>query len=153
MKLFIKQEILTFADKFAVTDENGNDIYYIKEELFSWGKKLCIYDTNENEIAYIKQKTFSLLLRYSVFVKSVEIAEIVREFNFFTPKYSIEGINWEINGDFFEHDYQIIQNSEVIATISKEWMTWGDCYELDIVNPQNELMALSVVLAIDCVMG
>ena len=32
-------------------------------------------------------------------------------------------------------------------------MTWGDCYELDIANEQDEIVALSVVLAIDCVMS
>ena len=33
----------------------------------------------------------------------------------------------------------------------KEWMTWGDSYELDIVNPSDEIVALAVVLTIDCV--
>jgi uncharacterized protein YxjI len=37
------------------------------------------------------------------------------------------------------------------VSIDKEWMTWGDCYELDIVEPADEIIALSVVLAIDCV--
>ena len=30
-------------------------------------------------------------------------------------------------------------------------MTWGDSYELDIANPADELVALAVVLTIDCV--
>ena len=37
-------------------------------------------------------------------------------------------------------------------TINKEWMTWGDSYELNIINPADELVALAVVLTIDCVM-
>ena len=32
-------------------------------------------------------------------------------------------------------------------------MTWGDCYELDIVDPADELIALAVVLTIDCVIA
>ena len=36
-------------------------------------------------------------------------------------------------------------------TIRKEWMSWGDSYELDIANPADELIALAVVVAIDCV--
>lgn len=31
-------------------------------------------------------------------------------------------------------------------------MMWGDTYELDIVDPKDELLALAVVLAIDCVL-
>ena len=37
-------------------------------------------------------------------------------------------------------------------TISKEWMTWGDSYELNIANPADEILALAVVITIDCVM-
>jgi uncharacterized protein YxjI len=39
------------------------------------------------------------------------------------------------------------------VSISKEWMTWGDSYELSISNPQDEIVALAVVLTIDCVMA
>ena len=35
---------------------------------------------------------------------------------------------------------------------SSEWMTWGDSYELNITNPSDEIIALAVVLTIDCVM-
>ena len=32
-------------------------------------------------------------------------------------------------------------------------MTWGNCYVLQIANPQDEIVALAVVLTIDCVMA
>jgi uncharacterized protein YxjI len=30
-------------------------------------------------------------------------------------------------------------------------MTWGDTYEIDIADPADEIVAMAVVLAIDCV--
>lgn len=50
------------------------------------------------------------------------------------------------------HEYQITQHGRPIVTIAKEWMTWGDSYELDIRDPKDEIVALAVVLTIDCVM-
>ena len=50
------------------------------------------------------------------------------------------------------HDYEITKNGDLIVSINKEWMTWGDSYELSIVNPEDEIVALAVVLSIDCVM-
>ena len=38
-----------------------------------------------------------------------------------------------------------------IITINKEWFTWGDSYVLDIADGTDPISALSVVLAIDCV--
>ena len=48
---------------------------------------------------------------------------------------------------------EITKNGYPIVSISKEWMTWGDSYELNISNPQDEIVALAVVLTIDCVMA
>ena len=49
------------------------------------------------------------------------------------------------------HDYEITRDGYPIVTIRKEWMTWGDTYELDIANPKDEIVALAVVLTIDAV--
>jgi uncharacterized protein YxjI len=91
--------------------------------------------------------------RYYVFCDDRQVAEIKKEFTFFFPQYSIEGLGWEINGSFMAHDYEITKNGHPIVSISKEWMTWGDSYELNITNPQDELVALAVVLTIDCVLA
>lgn len=153
MKLYIKQKVFSWADKFTVMDAYGNAKYYVEGELFSWGKKLHVYDTMGNEAAFIQQKVWSFLPRYQVFVNNYQVAEIVKEFTFLFPKYSIEGLGWDINGSFLAHDYQIMRNGFPIVSIHKEWMTWGDCYELDITNPNDEIVALAVVLTIDCVMA
>ena len=36
--------------------------------------------------------------------------------------------------------------------IKQKVFSWGDTYELNITNPQDEIVALAVVLTIDCVM-
>ena len=40
-----------------------------------------------------------------------------------------------------------------IMNIHKEWFTWGDSYELDILDPDYELISLGIVLAIDTAMA
>lgn len=40
----------------------------------------------------------------------------------------------------------------MIVTIHKAWMSWGDTFELEIANENDEITALAVVLAIDAVM-
>lgn len=151
MKLYIKQKVFSWKDKFYVKDEQGNDRYYIEGELFSLGKKLHIYDMNNNELAFIHQKVLSFLPRFFVFVGGTQIAEIVKEFTFFRNKYRIDGLGWEVDGDFMDHDYEITHGGRPIVTINKEWLTWGDSYVLDIADNVDPVNALSVVLAIDCV--
>ena len=119
--------------------------------MFTFGKKLHVYDRSGREVAFIKQEVWSFLPRYYVFCGDRQIAEIKKEFTFLFPRYTIEGLGWEIDGSFMAHDYQITKRDRKIVTISKEWMTWGDSYELDIADPADELVALAVVIAIDCV--
>lgn len=153
MKLYIKQKVFSWKDRFTVKDINGNDRYYVEGELFSVGKRLHIYNSQNEEVAMIVQKLWSFLPRYFVYINGTQTAQIVKEFTFLKQKYRIEGLNWEVAGDFFAHDYVVSQNGEPIVSISKEWMTWGDSYELDMADTVNEIAALTVVLAIDCVMA
>lgn len=153
MKLYIKQKVFSWTDRFAVWDEQGNDRYFVEGEFFSWGKKLHVYDRAGQEAAFIRQEVFSFLPRYQVYLGQRQVAEIVKEFSLFFPKYSIEGLGWEVSGDFWDHDYEITKSGRPVVTIHKEWMSWGDCYEVDIADPANEIIALAVVLAIDCVLA
>ena len=153
MKLYIKEKVFSWGDKFTVKDAYGEDKYIVEGEVFSWGKKLHVYDRNGREVAFIKQEVWSFLPRFYVFCGDRQVAEIKKEFTFLFPRYTIEGLGWEIVGSFMAHDYQITKNGRNIVSISKEWMTWGDSYELSISNPQDEIVALAVVLTIDCVMA
>lgn len=151
MKLYIKEKVFSWGDKFTVKDAYGEDKYIVEGEVFTFGKKLHVYDSAGREVAFIKQEVWSFLPRYYVFCDDRQIAEIKKEFTFLFPRYTIDGLGWEIDGSFMAHDYQITKRGRKIVTISKEWMTWGDSYELDIADPADELVSLAVVIAIDCV--
>ena len=152
MKLYMKEKVFSWGDRFTVWDANGQEKYFVEGEVFSWGKKLHVYDKAGMEVAFIKQEVFSFLPRYYVFCAGEQVAEICKEFTFLFPKYRIDGLDWDIEGSFMAHDYTIRESGREIVRISKEWMTWGDSYELDIASGADEIVALAVVLTIDCVM-
>lgn len=150
MKMYLKQQVLTIPEKFYVKDKDGKNIYTVKREIWSFGKKFHIYNTNSDEICFLKQKVWSLMSRYDVLINGKKETEIKRVFNFLKPKYVVNGKDREISGDFWAHNYLITQNDTIIAKIRKHWLSfWGDSYELDIQESQNELLTLAVVLAID----
>ncbi|MCE5234439.1 MAG: LURP-one-related family protein [Clostridiaceae bacterium] len=151
MKLYMKQKVFSWADRFTVKDAFGNDCYYVQGKLFSWGKQLFVYDAASGaEAAFIKQKVFSFLPRYEVYVGGAQVLEIVKEFTFLRPRYTISGKNWDVQGDFFAHEYSVTQNGAPVVAIAKEWLSWGDTYAIDIASPADEIAALATVLAIDC---
>ena len=153
MKLYLKQKVFSWRDRFYAKDENGIDRYSVEGEIFSWGKKLHIYDTSGSEAAFIRQKVFSFLPRYIIEINGQVACEIVKEFTFFRQSYRLDGLSWRLDGNIWAHEYSLTDNGRHIMRLSKKWFTWGDSYELDITDPQNELMCLCVSLAVDCALA
>ena len=155
MKLYIKQKVFTIKDKFKVKDEAGNEQYFVEGKLLSLGKKFYIYNMEKEEVAYIEQKLMNLMPKFFVYVKGEKIAEIHKKFSFLKPKYEIVGKNWVTNGDLWAHEYNItdMDSGNQIASIHKEWMTWGDSYMLDIEDEKHEISIMALILAIDAVMA
>lgn len=153
MKLCIRQQVFSWKDKFSIFDEQGQTRYTVEGELFSFGKKLHLYDLDGREAAFLQQKVMSFTPRFFVYIDGREVAEIVKKLTFLRPKYEIEGLGWQIEGDFWDHDYRITRSGLTIVTIRKQWLTWGDCYELDVADPRDEITALAVVLAIDAALA
>ena len=149
MKLYIKQRVFSWGDKFNIYDENGDECYYAEGEVFTFGKKLHLCSLSGEELAYIEQKLLSFMPKYTISVNGNEIAEVVREFAFFRSVYAVNGLDWRVEGNFFSHEYTIESEGKAIASVSKEWFTFGDAYEINIADGVDPISALAVVLVID----
>ena len=149
MNLYMKQQVFSWGDRFWIYDQNGNGKYYVEGEVFSFGKKLHVYDANGQEIVYIEQKLLTFLPRYEIYTPEGLVAEVVKDFSFFKQKYEVNGPGWIVEGDFFAHEYQIIDGDGVNAAVSKEWITFGDAYEIQVADNVKESFVLAIVLVID----
>lgn len=148
----MKQKVFSWKDKFSIKDSFGEDKYFVEGKVISIGKKLRVFDTAGNELAFVNQKVVSLMPKFTVEMNGEEVAVIKKKFTLLKPKYLIEGPGWEVQGDFFGHDYIITDGSKPVVAIHKKWMAWGDTFELDITDEEHEVLAMAVVLAIDAVM-
>ena len=153
MRLFIKQKVFSWNAQFTVKNEQGEDCYRVEGEFFSWGHKLHVYTMDGLEVAFIQQKLMSWMPRYIIYINGQEVAQLVKEFTFFSPRYQLEGTPWELEGDFWAHEYQLVDRGQSVMQMSKEWFTWGDSYVLDIAQPHNALLCLCVALSVDCVLA
>jgi uncharacterized protein YxjI len=78
------------------------------------------------------------------------VGSINKEFSFFRPRFNIDYNGWQVEGNFFEWDYDITDRiGQRVATVNKELWNWTDTYVIDVYNPNDVLCALMLVLAID----
>ena len=153
MKLYIQQKVFSWRDRFSVKDADGADRYYAEGEVFSLGKQLHIYNSNGHAVAHIRQKLMSFTPKFEIEINGQIVCEIVRKFTILDHDYYIDGLPWYLEGDFWGHDYSLINGNQVIMRLSKQWFTWGDSYLLNILNPEHELKCLCIALAVDCALA
>ena len=116
----------------------------------AFGHCFHILDRNGNHIGTVKESVFAFLPRFDIYIDNVHQGSIRREFAFFKPKFTMDFRDWELNGDFMEWDYEIVNSAgEVIASVSKELFKLTDTYSIDVKNTEDALSALLMVIAID----
>ena len=149
MKLLFKQRLFSWFDSYDIYDEAGNTLYVVKGQL-SWGHLLKIFDKNGHEVGTVKQRIFSFLPKFEIYEYNQYVGCISRELTLFRPRYNIDFNGWQVHGNYFEWNYNILDRNNIpIADISKQLWNWTDTYIIDVFDPNNALYALMLVLAID----
>ena len=149
MRLLFKQRLFSWFDKYDIYDEAGNIVYTVKGEL-AWGHLLRIYDAQDNVVGTVKERIFTFLPKFEMYVGDSYIGCICKEFTLFKPRFNIDCNGWQVDGNWFEWDYSILDvNRSSVANVSKEPFNWTDTYVIDVYDPKDALCALMVVLAID----
>ena len=150
-ELYIKQKVFSLSGKFTVKDKEQKDVYYVEGSFLQIPKTFSILNMARDEVALITKKTFSFLPKFFVEVNGQERLTIKKEFSLFKARYTIDGTGVEIRGNWWDMDFQLLQNGEVIGQVNKEWFSWGDSYKVQILNDEMDEVVLAIVVAIDCV--
>lgn len=150
-QLYIKQKVFSLGGKFTVKNEQEQDVYYVEGSFMQIPKTFSILNTTRDEIALITKKVFSFLPKFFVEVNGKEVLTIKKEFSFFKARYTIDAAGIEVNGNWWDMDFQVFRRGEVVGRVSKEWFTWGDSYQVQILDEEMEGVIIALVVAIDCV--
>lgn len=153
MRYVVKQKIFSLTDSFSIKDENGNNVLMVQRQFLSFGKKLRIFDLSGNELCYIEQQVFRFMPEYNIYIGGQLVANVKKKFNLLKNDFVINspGAQFYVEGNFFGHDFNIIQGGRIIARISKEYFTFGDTYGVEIDDDQDQLMGLALAIVIDMV--
>ena len=149
-QLYIKQKMLSLKDNFTVKDDQENEVYFVEGSFMQIPKTFSIMDSSKHEVALITKKTFSFLPTFFVEVNGQESVTIKKQFSFLKARYSIDAAGMEVRGNWWDMDFEVLQNGESIGSVSKKWFTWGDSYQLQIANEVTEPLLVALVVAIDC---
>ncbi|MFI8684677.1 LURP-one-related/scramblase family protein [Rossellomorea sp. NPDC077527] len=150
-QLYIKQKVFSLSEKFTVKNQDEKDVYYVEGSFMKVPKTFSIMNQDRNEVALITKKVLSFLPKFFVEVNGREVLTIKKELSFLKARYSIDAAGIDVQGNWLDMDFQVLQNGRVVGKVGKEWFSWGDSYRVEILNEEMETIILALVIAIDCV--
>jgi len=150
-RLLMKQKVFSLGERFTIKDQHEQDKYFVRGSFLSIPKTFEITDTKNHLVATITKKVFSLLPKFFVEVDGQEILTIVKEFTFFKSSYRIDSSDIQIRGDWWDKHFEVFRRGKKIAHVNEKWLTWGDTYEMDVMDEVDEHIVIAIVVAIDFV--
>ncbi len=149
MQMLFKQRAFSWFDSYDIYDENGTPLFTVEGQP-SWGHCLHVLDREGRHIGTVKQKVMSFMPTFELYAYNDYLGRMIQEFSFLRPRYTFDGSDWEVEGNFMAWDYTIVSRSQgPVAVICKEPLRSTDTYVIDVAEESNALCALLVVLAID----
>jgi len=150
---YLKQKVFSLTDRYKVFDENQDVIYYVKSKFFSIHRRMTFIDQKTDSVLYnFKRKLFRIMPCYELLDADMNLLAVVkRKISFLKPKVFIEkeGKNFNIEGNYFAHSFQVFSEAKEVANVTKKWLSWGDSYQITIFDDQNETFYLAMVILID----
>ena len=151
MKYKIRQKIFSFGDNFVIKNEFDEDKYIVQGKIFALGDKLKLLDINGVELINIQQKLFKLLPEYYLFSGGEQLARIKKAFTLLKHRFDIDSSmgQFEMQGNFLAHDFRILKDNKVVATVNKKWLSLADTYMVEISDEEDQAFMLAMIIVID----
>ena len=123
-------KVLRIRKTLVFEDANGRTLCQLKERLLTIKDAMAIEDGDGREIAVVKKALIAPLRdRWDVNVKN--------------------GEDLVVQGNILDHEYTVKQRGKKVAQVSKKWFRLTDTYGVEIDDGQNDILILSIAVAID----
>lgn len=149
MKYYMKSKLFKIKEDFWIKNEYEEDAFFIDKKFLSLGLQFDII--KNNSIIYsVKEKLLTFMSNYEIFENDRSVARVDQKLTFLKDSIKINSKYGEltVKGDIFGIDYEIFKGNEIIATASKELLSFTDNYSVDI-NFEDEAFILCLVVIID----
>ena len=147
----IKQKLWSLGGEFEIKDGFGNPAYSVAGSFFKIPKYFTVNKQDGTQVSKITKVMFQFLPKFDVALSDGSGFRIAKAFTLFKPRYHIEDLGLDVQGNFWDMNFDLIKNDVVVAQISQEWFKLTSTYNIDIYDDRYADIVISLVIAIDYV--
>jgi len=150
VKYQMRQKMIAIGDDYWIEDSNGNKAYWVNGKAARMRDTWILEDATGREVAQIRERKLSVhdaikieIGRKEFVVKKAMIG--IRE------RFIIEsdGKKFKAHGNIVDHEYEIEDDGDRVAEISKKWFRVRDTYGVEIDGNVDPALILAITVAID----
>ncbi|MFB7548723.1 LURP-one-related/scramblase family protein [Streptomyces sp. NPDC056154] len=149
MRFLVRERLFAVGDDYWIEDTDGRKVFLVD------GKALRVRDTFELKDAQgrilveIRQKLLSLRDTMLIEREGEELAKVKRKrLSLLRNHYRVtlvDGTELDVSGKILNREFAIDYDGELLAQISRRWLTVRDTYGIDVVREDADLALLIAV--------
>jgi uncharacterized protein YxjI len=153
MRYIIREKFFRLGEDSQITDESGKPVYDVDGKILSLRNTLIVRDMRGQEVARVNRQLIALTPTYMIDRPGQEETVVRKHFiNLLGDHFTIDipgPHDLEMDGNLFEHEYQIRGDGAVVATVSKRWISLTETYGVETEPGADDVLILASVLALD----
>jgi len=147
----MRQKVFSFRDKFSIYDDQQVAKYHVEGKVLSLTNKLTFSDEHNRVLLHAHKPVISLLAKYYIEDENKQQLAVIKRMLGLRPKFSLQLENkmLKVSGSIFAHSFVIEDGDELIASIQKRIISWGDTYEINVTDTYDPALSLFIVVLLD----
>lgn len=147
----MREKLLAIGDDSWVEDDSGQRVFKVNGKAARVRDTFVLEDASGNEVAKIKERALHVRDTMTIDLGG-RSATVKKALVGLRPRFHVEldgGDDLKAHGNVVDHEYEIEQGGDTIATVSKKWFRVRDTYGVEVEPGADVALILSIVVAID----
>lgn len=151
MKLLVRDRLLGIGDDYWIEDDQGRKVFFVDGKAMRLRETFELKDMRGNVLIEIRAKMLALRDTMLVERGGEPLAKVKRKrLSLLRNHYRVEladGTELDVSGKILDREFAIEYDGELLADISRRWLTVRDTYGVNIVREDADpalLLAVAV---------
>jgi uncharacterized protein YxjI len=147
----MREKLLSIGDDYWIEDADGHKAYKVDGKAMRIRDTWRLEDENGSEVACIRERKLSV--RDAITIEAGDKKAVVKKALVgIRERYHVDvddAPDMKAHGNFVDHEYEIEQDGDTVATVSKKWFRVRDTYGIEMDPGADRALLLGVTVAID----
>src|ERR1700677_1606197 len=153
MRYLVRERLFSITDDFWVTDEQGDKVFFVDAKILSLRHALELKDASGRKLATIKHQLVTFTDAMDIDDDNGRVATVHKAV--FSPLHHRANIDLagggrlEAVGNLVDKEFEIRDDGQPIARVSRAWFRVRDTYGVDVAPGQDDALMICIAVCLD----